>query len=335
MLRSWALRTGGAAWVFCVGTSLPALAAPKASGGSSSSAAAASSKPGGKVTPALKKKASALFEEGFKALDAGDYETCERKFDEAYRTVPMPVVLLKVAECRRRAGALGGAVDALERYLAERPDAPDRAQVESQIADLKRRPGTVTVSSSPLGAAIWVDGSDSGKVTPDSVELSPEEHRIELKLPSYETAEQKISVKFGATQDMKLELTSLAGGTKRSSEPASTPVDQDESGYHPTAAFWIFAGGAVAAAGVGTAFGLMAASKHDEFEKNPSQDLYDEGRRDALIADVSFGVAAASAITAGVLFFTSKESGSPQDRGFAVAPSFGSSGGGLVGHVRF
>src|SRR5262245_62105926 len=108
--------------VFCVGT--PALAAPKAKPPAPPPAAAApAAKPAVKASPALRKKASALFEEGFKALDAGDFQTCERKFEEAYRTVPMPVVLLKVAECRKRGGAYSGAVEALERYLAERPDA--------------------------------------------------------------------------------------------------------------------------------------------------------------------------------------------------------------------
>jgi hypothetical protein len=321
------------ACVFCVGAPSLAAAAPGESAGAPAVPAKASPTPRGKVTPALKKKASALFEEGFKAFDAGDYETCERKFEEAYRTVPMPVVLLKVAECRKRAGAYHGAVDALERYLSERADAPDRAAVEAQIADIKKRPGTVRVTSTPPGAAIVVDGSDTRKVTPDSVELSAEEHSIKLTLPSYQPEEQRIMVTFGSKRDLELTLT-------KSSEDAGpmskeTPPESDESGYRTTTAFWIFAGGAVAAGGVATVFGVMALNKHSEFEDNPTQALYDEGTRDALIADISLGVAAASAITAGVIFFSSKGSESRADHGVAVVPSFGRDGGGLVGHVRF
>jgi hypothetical protein len=332
MLRSWALAQV-ASCVFCVGTPSPAAAAPGESQGAPAGPAKAAPKPGAKVTPALKKKASALFEEGFKAFDAGDYETCERKFEEAYRTVPVPVVLLKVAECRKRAGAYHGAVDALERYLSERPDAPDRAAVEAQIADIKKRPGTVRVASTPPGAAILVDGSDTRKVTPDSVQLSPDEHSIKLTLPSYQPEEQRIVVSFGSKRDLELTLTKSSGDAVP--VPTETPPESDGSGYRTTTAFWIFAGGAVAAGGVATVFGVMALNKHSEFEDNPTQDLYDQGTRDALIADISLGVAAASAITAGVIFFSSGGSESRADHGVAVVPSFGRGGGGLVGHVRF
>jgi hypothetical protein len=334
MLRSWVLAPA-VVCVFCVGTPSPAAAAAKAAAGTPPASSSAGPKPGGKITPALKKKASALFEEGFKALDSGDYEACERKFDEAYRTVPMPVVLLKIAECRKRSGAYAGAVDALERYLSERADAPDRAVVEAQIADLKKRPGTVTVTSTPQGAAIWVDGSDTRKITPDSLELSPEEHSIELRLPSYAAEEQRIVVTYGSMRDLDLTLSRRTDDPTPPPRLAGTPEASNESGYRTTTAFWIFAGGAVAAGGVATVFGVMALNKHSQFEENPTQELYDDGRRDALIADIALGAAAASAITAGVLFFSSKGSGSPADRGLTVAPSFGRAGGGLVGHVRF
>jgi hypothetical protein len=312
---------------------MPAAAAPKAP---ESGAAPVASKSGGKVTPALKKKASALFEEGFKALDAGDYEKCEAKFQEAYRTVTMPVVLLKIAECRKRAGAYSGAVDALERYLSERADAPDKAAVEAQIADMKKRPGTVTVASTPPGAAIWVDESDTRKVTPDSLTLSPGEHSIELKLRSYEAKEARIVVPFGSKRDLELTLTKPGDGSEPLPPPVETPPEEEnESGYSTSPAFWIFAGGAVAAGGVATVFGVMALNKQSEFEETPTREIYDDGRRNALIADISLGVAAASAITAGVIFFSSKGSDGPSDRGLAIAPSFGRGGGGLVGHVRF
>lgn len=318
----------------CMGT--PAGAAPKAAASSPGKAApgAAAGKPGGKVSPALRKKASALFEEGFKALDAGDFATCEQKFEEAYRTVPMAVVLLKVAECRTRAGAYQGAVETLERYLEERPDAPDRAAVEGQIAEIKNRPGIVSVSSAPPGAAIWVDGEDTKRVTPADVDVSPGEHTVELRLRFHHAEERRLVVAFGSKRELEVSLTRAAPlAPPAAADPEGS--SKESSGYRATPAFWIFAGGAVAAAGVGTAFGLMALDKHSVFEDRPTRDLYDDGKRDALIADVAFGVAAASAITAGVIFFSSSQSEKPETGRFTVAPTFGRSGGGVVGHVRF
>ncbi|MAQ19697.1 MAG: hypothetical protein CMN30_33455, partial [Sandaracinus sp.] len=63
----------------------------------------------------------------------GKHAEAETAFMEAYAMIPNPVVLLGVAEAREAQGNVVGTVEALETYLAERDDAPDRAAVQQRI----------------------------------------------------------------------------------------------------------------------------------------------------------------------------------------------------------
>jgi hypothetical protein len=287
---------------------------------------------------ALRMKARTLFADGQKALDTGDVQTAEKDFEEAYKTLPNAAVLLKIADCRSRLSDDAGAVDALERYLAD-ASAPNRGEVESRIAAIKQKPGVVSVTTTPAGATILVDGSDSGQVTPADVKLAPGDHTIAAQLPPYDTVQQTISVEFASRK--KLELT-LATPAKQASEPAlkakadeGTYPISSSTGRSLSPAFWVAVGGTVVGAAVTTTFGVMALEKHSEYQKKPTRALYDDGRRDALISDIALGVTLASAVTAGVLFFTAKNGDEPPDHSVVVVPCLERGGGSLIGHVRF
>jgi hypothetical protein len=70
---------------------------------------------------------------------------------------------------------------------------------------------------------------------------------------------------------------------------------------------FITGGLAVAAAGVGTAFGIMALGDKDDFDKAPTAEKADDGENHALIADMAFGVAITMGVTSAVLFLTRDE----------------------------
>jgi hypothetical protein len=61
---------------------------------------------------------------------------------------------------------------------------------------------------------------------------------------------------------------------------------------------------AVAAAGVGTVFGVIALGDKSDFDKNPTTSKADDGDTHALIADMAFGVAITFGVTSAVLFLT-------------------------------
>ena len=279
-----------------------------------------------------RQKARALYADGQQALEAGNVEVAQKDFDEAYRTLPNAAVLLKIAECRIRRSDFRGAVGAFEQYLRDSPGATDRAEVQAKVSDLRKRPGFVSVTTVPSGASIWVDGIDTERTAPSTVGVSPGTHTVAVKLPSHMTAERTVVVEFDSKKELALTLRESNAATGAGNDSASASSD---SGYHTTTPFWIAVGTTAVGAVVTTTFGIIALNQSSEYQTHPTQELYDAGRRNALIADISLGVAAAAAVTATVLFFTSKGSEKRSDEAFIVAPSVGSHGGGLVGHVRF
>jgi hypothetical protein len=70
---------------------------------------------------------------------------------------------------------------------------------------------------------------------------------------------------------------------------------------------YITGGLAIVAAGVGTAFGVVALGDKSNFDKNPTSATADSGDTHALISDMAFGVAITFGVTSAVLFFTNDE----------------------------
>jgi hypothetical protein len=72
--------------------------------------------------------------------------------------------------------------------------------------------GTLVVQSTPAGAQIWVDGTNTGKVTPDSVKnLSAGTHSFTLKLDGYkDTAQTGVSITAGQITTKNITLTRAA-----------------------------------------------------------------------------------------------------------------------------
>jgi hypothetical protein len=280
-----------------------------------------------------RQKARTLYADGQKALEGGNVEGAQKDFEEAYRILPNAAVLLKIAECRIRRSDFRGAVGALEQYLRDRPDAPDRAEVEGKVSDLRKKPGFVSVTTVPPGASIWVDGIDTERTTPSAVGVSPGTHTVVVKLPSHETAENTVVVEFDSKKELALTLHESNAAPSAGNDASNG--DSSGSGYHPTTPFWIAVGTTAVGAVVTTTFGIIALNQSSEYQTRPTQELYDAGRRNALIADISLGVTAAAAATATILFFTSKGPEKRPGEAFILAPSVGSHGGGLVGHVRF
>ena len=57
--------------------------------------------------------------------------------------------------------------------------------------------GTIYVESDPAGAEIWIDGVNSGVVTPGTVETSPGSHTVTLKKDGYADLDITVSVSAG------------------------------------------------------------------------------------------------------------------------------------------
>jgi hypothetical protein len=121
----------------------------------------------------------------------------------------------------------------------------------------------------------------------------------------------------------------------------------DEGGSaDPSVGVWVTAG--IAAAGLvsGTVFGFLALSEQSNFDAEPTNDTADRGEAFALVADISFGVAAAMAITSVVLYIVERSSGGSDDQETAgllgderlrvdVGAYADPQGGGVAAQLRF
>jgi hypothetical protein len=285
-------------------------------------------------TPKDKARARELYALGQQMFRQGDYVGAQRSFDEAYKAVPNPIVLLSIAECQVRTDNFTDAVVTLQTYVQQRPDAPDRAQVEEQIGKLKAKPGVVTVESTPSGATIWVDGHSSSLVTPADIELPAGDHLITVEAQGHSKAEQGITVLIGSHQRV-----SLAPIAEAVPEPALQPVPDVQIQAKTTSQgmlpIWVATGVAGAGLLTGAILGGMALKVKGDFDAKPSETTADKGERLALFADVGFGIAAAAGITAIVLFVTRDKDEDKSQQTWSLKPNLAKSNLGLTGRLHF
>jgi tetratricopeptide (TPR) repeat protein len=288
------------------------------------------------ATPQEKARARELYGKGQQLFREGSYQEAERAFEEAYRVVPNAIVLLSIAECQTRTEQYQRAIDSLEAYLREKPDAKDRAEVSSQLEALRAKPATLTVQSDVPGASVFVDEADSGRATPAELSLPAGHHVIGLLLDGYQHAEQGVDLTPGERETLQLTLMPTPPPQPQAT-PAPPPVEEPKRGpRHTTPAFWAATG--IAAAGVvtGVTLGVLALKRDKEFHDNPTEKTADQGERFALFADISYGVAIAGGVTALVVYLTSGKKSKPADQqAWSVAPALARGGAGMAASTKF
>lgn len=145
-------------------------------------------------------RARALDQQGAKAYGEGRYNDAIRYFEESHRLGGPPFELWNIAKCHLRLDQPEQAAEVLERYL-DTPNLPpdDRAEATQQLDELKRRPSTLTIASSPAGAAVTVDGKapSAGARTPVTVTVPPGQHTVMMTLPNHAVYTRQVDAKYG------------------------------------------------------------------------------------------------------------------------------------------
>jgi hypothetical protein len=153
-----------------------------------------------------------------------------------------------------------------------------------------------------------VSGVDLPSPTPLSLRLAPGRHVVRVSLEGYEPQQLEITATPGAKLAPTFALVRAAPppspgpGSSLSAPPAaipalapSTPAERSRvPGY-------VTLGIAGASAVVGTIFGVRALGEKEDFNDNPTTSKADDVERNALIADMAFGVALTLGITGIVL----------------------------------
>jgi len=174
-------------------------------------------------------RARTLDKEGAKAYGEGRYADAIRSFDEAYRLGGPAFELWNIAKCHLRLDQPEQAAELLERYLAtSNLPKDDREEASQQLEALKKRPSTLTVSSTPPGAQVTVDGKSVNGATPLSVIVSPGAHTVTVNGPTGATYTHQVEARYGRSVIVDAPLAT--GAAVARPPPPPNPYDQTESG---------------------------------------------------------------------------------------------------------
>ncbi|MBW2278455.1 MAG: PEGA domain-containing protein [Deltaproteobacteria bacterium] len=267
----------------------------------------------GEPTADAKDAARVHYTKGKELYEKGTFDEALKEFQLAYDAKPHPTVLKSVAECQVQVGDITAAIETFEKYLAD-PASTKKEVVETRLAEVKAMLGTVDITTEPAGAGIVLDGDTTGKTTPATLDVGPGTHEVVLNVDGFEPLAKQVKVKTGEQAELKVNFDEegIPAAPPLDADPLADPfaegeeggVDDEGEGDGPPAAFWVCA--AVAGVGLvsGTVFGTMALGDEEDYKNNPEDDIKESGERNAIIADVSFGVAAAAAIVGAVILFT-------------------------------
>lgn len=311
--------------VSLVGLSLTPLAHAQAADTGASkpapaAAAAPEAQPVSKPKPPDKKTRDAArksYSQGEKAFASGDFVGAQAGFETANSLIPSPHAEYWLAKSlEAQPDKLEPAIAAYERFLAN----PEAAKAgEDKVADAQTRleglkaklVGEVEIVTTPMGASVSIDGTPQAGTTPLIVKLAPGAHKVSVTLAEHEPKDLDIEVKGGEKSQQTIELVATpppAPPPVAEPLPAPAPVAPPPPALEKRSMVPAFVTLGIAAAGaaVGTVFGLQALSAKSDFEDNPSTEAADDTERNALIADMAFGVAITLGVT-GIVLLTSSD----------------------------
>ncbi|HLK41607.1 MAG TPA: hypothetical protein VKU41_32890 [Polyangiaceae bacterium] len=287
--------------------------------------------------------ADALFREGRKAADAGDYASACPEFAESLRLDPAPGTLLNLADCEEHQGKIGSAWSHFRQLLDMLPLGDPRAVFAREHADsLDKRVPRLTIAvaeGAPAGTRVLRDDVELGAPTLGlPLPADPGRHVIVAKVSGRADAALTIDLAEGETRQVTLAVgapLSASGAPPREATP-QTAEGGFASGATPWP--WVAAAAGVGFIGAGGVFGVAALSKKSASDQDCARgicsspsgvDDYEDATTFAHVADVCFGVGLAAIGVAAYLVLTTRPAARAASS-WRVLPNAGSRGGGAA-----
>jgi tetratricopeptide (TPR) repeat protein len=225
-------------------------------------------------------RARELYQKGLTHYDLAEYDRAIEEFKQAYELSERPELLFNLAQTYRAKRETAQALHFYRTYLKLKPDAPNRAEVETRIAELVRagteKPPPPTVPTTPPPPPPLVVAPP--RIEQKAILLAPPVLvPVRLPPPFFKTARGHATIALGVV----------------------------------SAAFLI---GAAAAGGVAVA--RRGAYDASCTRGSCDDSLYTEGRGLAIGADVMIAVGVAAAVTVVVLVVTRPKAPRPVAIGF-------------------
>ncbi len=296
-----------------------------------------------------KAKASAYYKLGKAKHDSGDFAAALTYFIEAYNAMPNPAVYIPISDCYEKMGNIQDAVGYLKKYVSEKPDAGNIVAMKEKLAQLEATPGKVKIVSDPPGATITLNGETTELVTPAELELPGGDHAMALSLDDHMMETRAFTVPLGGEVVVEVVLTPTTMKVDEALPLPIAPIDMDfddddapKKKAKVGPGVWAMTGIAGAGLVSATVFGLLALSEQASFDDNPTKSKQSKGNAFAIVCDVSWGVAAAAAVTGTILYFVgakkaekeSADTGSPI-KSATIAPVVTETGAGAVVDMTF
>jgi tetratricopeptide (TPR) repeat protein len=270
----------------------------------------------GKETGAASGEASDHFKNGVAFYKDGDFTAAQVEFKRAYELSPTYRVLYNLGQTSRELKDYASALSAFEQYLREggkEIPALRRKDVQAWVDQLKKKVGTITVSTNVEGAEILLDDAPIG-VTPLAapVVVNVGRHKFSASRSGYQPVQRAIDVAGMQEASVALDLPKIEEAPPPPpSKPEPSPEPPPPAEKKPRVAPWVMLS-VTAASGVLTGvMGGLALSAHgdlhDALATYPGsaatiKAAQDKTRTFAIATDVAGGITLAGAITTAVLF---------------------------------
>jgi tetratricopeptide (TPR) repeat protein len=197
-----------------------------------------------------KAEAKARFIAGQSHYNLNEFAEALVEFKEAYRLLPDPVFLFNSGQCERQLGHLDEAIRFYRSFLREQPKAPNRQEVLHRIEEIE-----VVLKSKPSEPEKAAPSDDLGETAPASAEPALPSSPLSLtpaQAPTPSAGEPSSAAPLEYESSASLPRADLT------SAPTVPPTQAPPRWYRR---WWIWAGTAAFAAGVGVAI-YAATSSH-------------------------------------------------------------------------
>lgn len=156
--------------------------------------------------------AHAHFVVGNTYFEAKRYAEAARELLEAYRVSQKVDILYDVARCYDHLDDPGRVTTYYMKYLAGRPDAPDRTKIEDQLMRIAPRVANLTVRTSVAGTEVFVDGESIGKTPLAPLTISEGKHKVEARFAEFPPVVVTATAPGGRTTEVTVEPIKPARG---------------------------------------------------------------------------------------------------------------------------
>ncbi len=222
------------------------------------------------------RQARERFMEGVNEFSAHRYREAIRAFSLAAELVPSADLWFNIARAHEELSEYDEAIDYYQRYLRDRVDPPDRAEIDQHIQSLRERAeaerearrtrpttGTLRLPANREGATVELDGEQAG-ASPwaEPRDLTAGRHALVLRREGYIPFRSEVSIEAGVPTAAYADLTP---------ETRYRAIQADR------VFTWITWGLGIAALGTSIGLGVEAASRQSNLDDARTWAAYSDG----------------------------------------------------------